>query len=62
MGALPTTGNSLLDGGGGFGVRLGSQTHLPLGLDFAFAHVGCGWRVTSDGQWAMRARPMHLEP
>lgn len=29
-GALPTTPNSLLDGGGGFGVRLGSQLHLPL--------------------------------
>jgi hypothetical protein len=29
-GAIPTTESNLLDGGGGFGVRLGSQTHLPL--------------------------------
>jgi hypothetical protein len=29
-GALPTTDNRLLDGGGGFGIRLGSQAHLSM--------------------------------
>lgn len=29
-GAFPTTGSNLLNGGGGFNVRLGSQMHLPL--------------------------------
>lgn len=28
-GAFPTTGNNLLNGGGGFNLRLGSQVHLP---------------------------------
>lgn len=28
-GAFPTTGSNLLNGGGGFNVRIGSQTHLP---------------------------------
>lgn len=89
-GALPTTENRLLNGGGGFGVRLGEQMHLPalrltgeigygyerlfadqapsdwtthrafagarIGLGellvpFAFAHVGYGWRVTSDSSF-----------
>ena len=89
-GALPATGSNLLDGGGGFGIRLGSQLHLPLlrvtgeigygyerlfadkapsdwtthrafagvrlgigGLlvPFAFAHLGYGWRVTSDSSY-----------
>jgi hypothetical protein len=29
-GAIPTTQSALLSGGGGFGVRLGDQFHLPL--------------------------------
>jgi hypothetical protein len=29
-GAIPTTPSALLSGGGGFGVRLGEQLHLPL--------------------------------
>ena len=28
-GAIPTTGGNLLGGGGGFGIRLGAQLHLP---------------------------------
>lgn len=40
-GALPTTGDSLLLGGGGFGVRLGSQHHWPL-LRFT-GEIGYGY-------------------
>jgi len=55
-GALPTTGNSLLNGGGGFGTThrafVGGRVGVgELLVPFAFAHAGYGWRVTSDSSY-----------